>query len=184
VRYARAVVLSGVAALPLSAHALEVKVIDARVTDQRYHVLFEGVIDAPVERVVEVLTDYAGYASLDPRIRESRVIGGRADGQVVLRTRIRACAGVFCRTVLRTEKVTREDGRLIAEVVPSGSDARQGITRTQWRGEGQATRIWYQADFQPAFWVPEVIARRYAAGSLRDSVVALFANVEESARGR
>ena len=176
--------LGALAALPALGHALEVKAIDARVTDQRFHVQFEGVIDAPVERVVEVLTDYAGYAALDPRIRESRVIGTGAAGEVLLRTRIRACAGLFCRTVLRTEQVTRADDRLVAEVVASGGNVKQGITRTQWRGDGQATRLWYQADFQPAFWVPEVVARRYAAGSLRDSVVKLFANVEERARGR
>jgi hypothetical protein len=72
----------------------------------------------------------------------------------------------------------------VAEVLPAASDLRRGVTRTQWRGEGDRTRVWYQSDFEPAFWVPEVIARRYAAGSLRDSVLRLWRNVEEQARGR
>jgi hypothetical protein len=184
VRYFRVAVPAALAACSISAQALEVQAIDARVTGHRYHVQFEGVINAPVERVARVLTDFTAYASLDPRIRESRVIGRSDTGQTLLRTRIRACAGLFCRTVLRTETVTLEAGRLVAEVVPPTSDIRQGITRTQWRGEADRTRIWYQADFEPGFWVPDIIARHYAVNSLRDSVVQLFENVEESAGER
>jgi len=182
VRYLRAAVLTALAACSTPAPALEVKAIDARVTDHRYHVQFEAVLAAPVEHVTRVLTDYAGYASLDPRIRESRVIGTTDTGQAVLRTRIRACAGLFCRTVLRTEQVAHADGRLVAEIMPGSSDVRQGIARTQWRGEGQQTRVWYQADFELGFWVPDIVARHYAATSLRESVVQLFENVEAGAR--
>ena len=179
-----AVALAALALCPARLLALEVDFIDARVIDHRYHIQLRAIIAAPAERVARVLTDYPRYAELDPRIRSSEVIGTHRDGQVLLRTRVRACAAVFCRNVERTERVTQEEGRLVAEIVPGAGDMRRGVARTQWRGEGNRTRIWYQADFEPGFRVPDLIARRYAAGSLRDSVLALFENVEEKALGR
>jgi hypothetical protein len=167
--------------MPLA--ALDVGFLDVTVVEHRYHVQFEAVVQAPAAAVSRVLTDYASYAALDPAIRSSEVLGRTATGQVLLRTRIRACAAVFCRSVVRTEQVTEEGGRLVAEVLPAASDLRRGVTRTQWREEGGRTRVWYQSDFEPAFWVPEAIARRFAAGSLRESVLRLWRNVEERARG-
>lgn len=166
--------------MPLA--ALEVGALEVTVVDRRYHVQLEAVVQAPAAAVARVLTDYAGYAVLDPAIRSVEVLGRTASGQVLLRTHIRACAAVFCRNVVRTEMVTEEGGRLVAVVVPAASDLRRGVTRTQWREEGGRTRVWYQSDFEPAFWVPEVIARRFAAGSLRESVLRLWQSVEERAR--
>ena len=183
-RAAWLVLLAAGIAGPLPLMALEVGSLEVTIVNHRYHVQFEAVVEAPAAGVARVLTGYAGYAALDPSIRSSEVLGRTAAGQMLLRTRIRACVAMFCRSVVRTEQVSEAEGRLVAEVLPASSDLRRGVTRTQWRGEGDRTRVWYQSDFEPAFWVPEVIARRYAAGSLRDSVLRLWRNVEEQARGR
>jgi hypothetical protein len=91
---------------------------------------------------------------------------------------------LFCRTVIRTESVTHQPGRLVAEVLPASSDIKHGYARTEWIGEAGRTRIRYEAEFEPAFWVPGIVARRYAGGALRESVVSMFENVEERARER
>lgn len=179
-----AVVLAALAVCPRPAAALDVAALEASVTDHRFRVRLEAVVAAPVDRVARVLTDYAGYASLDPRIRTSEILSSTGAGQARIRTSIRACAAFFCRTVRRTEQVTQRGDRLVATVVPDGSDVRYGVTVTQWRGDPGGTRIWYQSEFEPGFWVPEIVARRYAAASLRDSARRLFENVEAKARVR
>lgn len=184
VRSDRVAFLLALVARASSATALEIESLEAGVTDGRYYVQLEAVVAAPAERVAGVLSDYANYAALDPRIRASEVIGVTPDGQTLLRTRVRACAGPFCRTVQRTEQVTHEPDRLMARVVPEASDLRGGVTQMRWREEAGRTRVWYQADFEPAFWVPELVARRYASGELRRSVLQLFENVEERSRDR
>jgi hypothetical protein len=184
VRCVRPALLAALAACSPPAAALEVETLEVRVAGDGYRVRFEALLAAPAERVGRVLTDYAGYASLDPRIRESKVIRTLDTGEVLLQTRIRACAMIFCRTVRRTEQVTHREGRLVAVVVPAASDLEHGSSRTEWRGEAAVTHILYEAEFEPAFWVPGIVVRRYAAGALRESVVQLFANVEERARER
>ena len=86
-----------------------------------------------------------------------------------MRTRIRFCAAFFCRTIERVENVLHRPGELLATVIPERSELRSGVTRTAWRAEGSGTLVTYEAEFVPDFWVPDIIARRYATRALRDS---------------
>jgi len=165
-----------------SALALEVVSLETRVTDGSYRVTLDVLLDAPAGQVARVLTDYAGYVALDPRIRKSEVIGATPAGDLLVHTRIVACAAFFCRNVARVEQVRRLEGRLLAEVVPARSDLRRGWTRTDWSDEHGRTRVRYTAEFEPDFWVPAVVARSYASTTLKESVLQLFQNVEGRAR--
>jgi hypothetical protein len=165
-----------------SALAFEVVSLETRVTDGSYRVMLDVLIDAPAEQVARVLTDYAGYIALDPRIRKSEVIGATPAGDLLVHTRIVACAAFFCRNVARVEQVRRLEGRLLADVVPERSDLRWGWARTDWSDEDGRTRVRYTAEFQPDFWVPAVVARSYASTTLKESVLQLFRNVEERSR--
>jgi len=163
-------------------HALNPVTLDATVAGGVYRVTFDALIDAPIDRVAGVLVDFVGYAALDPRIRSSEVVGSATDGAPLLETRIRACAAFFCRDIRRVERITVSDGVLVATAIPGQSDVRRSVARTEWRAEGSRTRIRYEAEFVPDFWVPAVVSRRYAAPMLRESVLQLFQNVEERAR--
>jgi hypothetical protein len=166
------------------AQALSPVTLDATVAGGVYRVTFDAVIDAPIDRVADVLVDFVAYAALDPRIRSSQVIGTAVDGAPLVKTRIRACAGFFCRDIRRVERVTVGDGVLVATALPEKSDVRRSVARTEWRAEGSRTRIRYEAEFVPDFWVPSLIGRRYAVRALKNSTLQLFDNVEKRARER
>jgi hypothetical protein len=165
------------------ARALDVRRAEASFQDGAFHVRFEAVLDAPPAGVAAVLNDYRNFGRLDPRIHRVEVGGSDPDGTVTMRTIIDACAGFFCRTVQRVERVYSRPGSLDSEVVPDQSDMRQGSARTRWAAEGTGTRVRYEADFQPAFWVPGFIGRYYALGALEQSTRQLFERVEQYARG-
>ncbi len=111
------------------AHSLEVSVIETDFEDGSYRVELQAMLDAPADAVAAVLTDFAHYRDLDPRISESEVLATTDNGEVLLRTRVQ-----------------------------------------------------YSAEFEPDFWVPPFIGRRYALKVLRDATLRLFANVEDRAR--
>jgi hypothetical protein len=167
-----------------AARALSPVTLDATVAGGVYRVTFDAVLDAPIDRVANVLYDFVGYAALDPRIRSAELLGSAADGTPLLRTRIRACAAFFCRDVRRVERITVGDGLLVATALPGKSDVRSSVARTEWWAEGGRTRVRYEAEFVPDFWVPTLVSRRYAAPMLRESVLAIFRNVEERALER
>jgi hypothetical protein len=157
--------------------------LESRFNDGAYHVMLVALLDASPAAIGSVLKDYEDYPRLDPRIRTSERIGTARGGEVLLRTLLRACEGIFCRDVTRIEWVEEEPDSLTATVVSQGSDVRWGTTHTRWQAYGTGTRVSYEADFQPDFWVPAIIGRRFAARGLRDSTLELFRNIEARARG-
>jgi hypothetical protein len=166
------------------ATALEVQTLEATWSAPSYRVSLVALIDASPEKVAAVLLDYDAYPQLDPRIRRSESQPGEIPGVTIMRTRVRFCAGLFCRTIDRVEEVRHADGELVATVIPERSDLHQGRIRVTWRAEGQQTLVTYDAEFTPAFWVPRMIARRYAPPELRDATLTLFTNVERVAHDR
>jgi hypothetical protein len=166
-----------------AAFAMSVESLDASLTDGVYRISLQARLDAPVNRVADVLTDYPGYRRLDPDIRLSEVVDSPDGSTPLVRTRVRACAGWFCRNVERVERVDRGDHELVATVLPERSDLRSGVTRTTWQADGETTRITYHAEFVPGFWVPGFIGRHFAVDALKESTLAIFGNVEKRARG-
>jgi len=172
------------ALLPQVADALSVQSLQASLRGGVYRIELIARVDAPVEDVAAVLTDYAGYRGLDPRIRASSVLPSEDEGMELVRTVVRVCAGFFCRNVERVERVERRDGELLATVIPEKSELKSGLTRTTWQADNEATSVTYQVEFVPDFWVPSAIGRRYAERVLKASTLELFGNVEKRARER
>lgn len=165
-------------------HALTVERLESRFDAGRYFITLEAVLDAAAPAVGAVLKDYEAYPALDPSIRSSERLGVEPDASVMLRTRIQACEGFFCRRVTRVERVAETPDSLLATVIPERGELLSGVTRTHWQAEGGGTRVNYQAEFEPDFWVPALIGRRFAGHMLRESTLELFRNIEERARGR
>lgn len=148
-----------------------------------FRVSLEAVLDAPLAAVESVLADYTRYRLLDPRIKRAQLLRVEPDGTQLVRTRIEACAALFCRTVNRVERFNHEPGLLLATVVPERSDMRHGVAITRLLPQDSGTLVVYHAEFEPDFWVPGFIGSRYAVRALRDSIQQMFANVEREAHG-
>jgi hypothetical protein len=164
--------------------ALKVEQLESRYEAGRYLITVQVVLDAAPSAVGAVLKDYEAYPVLDPSIRSSERVGVEPDGTILLRTRIQACEGLFCRRVMRVERIAEAPDSLLATVIPGRSEVRRGVTRTSWQAQDGGTLVNYHAEFEPDFWVPAVIGRRFAGHTLRESTLELFRNVEERARGQ
>ena len=165
-------------------YAMQVLRADATCASGVFRIQFEALLAAPVADVAAVLGDYANFGKLDSRIRRVELLGSERGGVQLMRTLIRACAGVFCRTVERVERVERVPAGQVAEVIPERSDMRRGAARTSWHEEGAGTIVRYDAEFEPDFWVPGFIAQRSGVKELRDSTLRLFKSVEREANDR
>jgi Polyketide cyclase / dehydrase and lipid transport len=167
-------------ALP-RAQAFELLDLDVHYGDDGFEVDLSAVLDARIDEVEAVLRDYAAYPDLDPRIEDAREIARPQANVALVYTKLRACAGIFCRTVRRVERVEERRHELIGAVLPERSDMKSGASRTVLTGEGDRTRISYRSSFEPDFWVPRLIGRRLMLRALGDATVDLFENVEQRA---
>jgi hypothetical protein len=165
-----------------AAHALDVERADAQYKDREYVVELDLVLKAPAARVEAVLRDYANYPSLDASILESKVLNRPDKATAMLYTKLRACSGVFCRTVKRVERVQESALELLAIVVPEQSDVVSGRTHTVLQTVDGGTRVHYRTSVVPKFWVPTLIGRPLMLRTLREASLELFRHVEVRAK--
>jgi hypothetical protein len=165
------------------AHAIDIETIDVRYENGFYKVRLVAELEAQPQSVARVLTDYAQYPALDPRIEESHLIASPAGEPPRLYTKLKGCVGsIFCRSMVRVETLNETPGELFGTAIPELSDVRKSVTHTQWQAGSKGTHVTYTLTLDPKFWVPAFFARRAMIETMRSGTVAMFTSVERVAR--
>jgi Polyketide cyclase / dehydrase and lipid transport len=163
--------------------AFQVEHAEARYADRQYQCELVATLDAPPERVEQVLRGYEEYPQLDPRILASRVVERPQANVALLETMLRACFGPFCRNVKRLERVEELPYGLSATVDAAHSDVRFGEMRTELAPtKSGGTRVTYRMRVVPGFWIPPLVGRRWMLRAIEESTRRLFMNVETKAQ--
>lgn len=149
-----------------------------------YETRIVALVDAPVEYVLDVITDYRHIYRINPSIVESELLQVGDDGVTRVRNRIEHCMYVFCFGIEIVEDVELiGDGNLLATIVPELSSFESGNAMWHLRPFGdQRTRIQYRASFKPDFFIPPVIGSFIIKSKLREEFTASFARIECNAR--
>ena len=157
---------------------------DVEVSEQGgvYRISAEVLIDAPSEYVRQVLTDFVHIYRLNPSIIESEVLVSENSSYTKVRTRVMGCAGYFCEELERVENVmVKPSGEVVAVIVPELSEFRSGRTVWRIRPEGERSRVIYESEMEPDFYIPPVVGKFMAKKSIRTEVETSFANLERIA---
>jgi hypothetical protein len=150
---------AGLWLLPLLAWGGDEPQVQVQRQEGRYWVRVDTVIAAPPERVLAVLQDYEHLGRLHKSVLDSRILEQHAGGARV-RVRLEGCVLFFCtesEEVLDYE-ASPDGSRLTATIEPSEKGFRSGHMR--WDLEAaprRRSRLRYQAELEPAFWVPPVL---------------------------
>ena len=158
---------------------------EIQVSDQEglYSINLTMQMQAPAQYVRRVLTDYEHIYRLDPAIVDSEILPSPEDGIVRVRTRISECIGVFCVKIDRVEDVRElENGDLQATIVPPLSNFKNGQARWEISGLKDRTRVVYQAQMEPDFFIPPLIGSYFVKKKLKDNVLTSMARIECIAR--
>jgi hypothetical protein len=176
--------IAAVSALILfdDASAMEVERADTQFKDREYRIELDLVLHEPAARVQAVLRDYVSYPSLGAGILEAKVLSRPDESTVMLYTKLRACSGLFCRTVQRVERVQESAFELLAIAVPEQSDVASGQSHTVLQTIEGGTRVRYRLTVVPKFWVPPFIGRTVMLRTLRDVSLDLFRQIEVRAQ--
>lgn len=147
-----------------------------------YTVRFEVLVDADIAKVRQHLTDYAGYHRLSDVIVESRVLAAYPDGRQRVRFVFQACVLFFCRHLYKIADVeTRLDGAVML-TDPRESDFHSAEERWRIEALSHQTRIRYDAQFAPNFFVPPLIGPWLLKIRIRDELETTAKRVEALAQ--
>jgi uncharacterized membrane protein len=168
-----------------AACAFSIEHSEARYVDKHFHYELIVTLDAPIDRVEQVLRDYDAYPSLNSRILSAKVLGRPAPAIVELQTTMELCLGWFCRDVTRVEHVHESKYVLLAIADPERSDVKFSETRSELTPANRdATRVKYVTNVVPDFWVPALGGRRMLLKVLETESRDLFMSVEAKAKLR
>ncbi|GAB4509459.1 MAG: hypothetical protein Tsb0026_09760 [Sulfuricaulis sp.] len=124
----------------------------------RYTVSFEVVLDAPRDRVWQIMTDYERLPRVSKIITESRALKQEDANRHRVGVTLEACVLIFCKAVKRMVDIeARPKTEILVTEVPDQSDFREGSERWQVMAEGQKTRLNYTAELVPDFFIPPLI---------------------------
>jgi len=158
------------AALCAQAAAATISRAEVGEKNGKYTVSFEAVVDADSRKVRRLMTDYAHLDRLSKTIIESRILKTENNKQRIALV-ARACVLFFCKTLKKVEDVeTLKNGDIVTVAIPQLSDFHYALEQWQILAERNRTRIKYQAELQPSFYIPPLIGPWLVKSKIHDEL--------------
>jgi hypothetical protein len=164
------------------AQAYELK--NAEVTEENgiFQIKVTATFNAPAEYIRQVLTDYTHMYRLSSSIIESEVLPSKQTGETQIRTKLLACASVFCKEIERVDAVrTLASGDLQADIVPELSEFRSGQAIWKITSMNDSSQLVYEATLEPDFYIPPVVGVPAIRNSLKSEFITTFERIERIA---
>lgn len=160
----RAVFAAVLLLVACNARAVVIERMQVSRDDTRYTVAAAMTIDVPQQTAYRAATDYERLPEFNPSIVTSKRLPGRR-----LRSKIRLCVAFFCKRIEQVMRYAEQPPDNIAmQVVPGAGDLKSG--HADWRFsavEAHGTRLLFDAEIEPDFWVPPLIGPYLIARELR-----------------
>ena len=171
-------------ALRLSGAAILETVTVERV-DDRYVLHSETVLDATPAQLYAILTDYDLFTKFTSAIDESRNVEPDEEGRPRFYTRMEGCVLLFCVTFERHGHLELVPKSLITAIVdPEQSDFKYSVETWELIKHEDGTRLVYNFEVEPDFWVPPIVGPFYIRRALRAGAVDAVDRIEALAQGR
>lgn len=155
----RALILAGLWALAASrVSAADLVSLEVDYEDGRYSMESVVWFDAGVDATYEVFSRWDLSTQFSKAIVEARDLEPDEQGRPGFYIRNKGCVLFFCKSLVREGYVDRQDDRLLlAYTDPSKSDFRFCEESWEFAEENGGTRVLYNLEFEPDFWVPPAI---------------------------
>ena len=162
-----------------SANGVEVLNVQVNADGKRYHLLGESIIQATPEFIFDTLMDYDNFYHLAGGIAETRFIESENSGELLGYTRIDSCVLFFCKSVEKVETIhATAFSEISTEVIPERSDFVFNKSRWLIEYSDEGTRVTYEAELQPDFWMPPLITKWAIKYKLRKSAELIGLRIE------
>jgi hypothetical protein len=168
---------------PANASGATILHAQARYQQGRYVLSFEVVLDANLDKVWLIMTDFEHFPQVSRSIVESRIIEQVSENRHRVGIRSKVCILFFCQTVKKTSDVQTTPKTDIVNVSdPAQSDFSYSVERWRLLAEGAKTRMFYTAEMEPNFSIPPVIGPWLVKSFLIEEIKATAMQVEALAR--
>jgi hypothetical protein len=180
-----ALLLAGCLCSCAPALAADLQEVTVERVEDRYRLRSETLFDASAASLYVVLTDYDQFEKISSVFTVSRSIGPDELGRPQFYNAMEGCVLFFCVSFERYGHLELDpETRIRAIVDPDRSDFKYSVESWQLLEADGRTRLIYEFEMEPAFWVPPVIGPFYIRRALRAGAVRAVDRIEAMALGK
>ena len=155
---------------------VELSVINS---DGAYSLRVISVLDAPVDYVYDVITDYKHAYRINPTITEVEILPSDRDEVVRVRNLSEHWVGPFCFKIdWAGDIVEPRDGYLKVNTIPELSSFKSGSAIWELRAQGERTWVLHESRLKPDFFMPPVIGDRIMKKQMKEDTLDTFTRIE------
>ena len=157
----------------------ELEGLSVTVVDGEYSLQVAVVLNAPVDYVHKVITDYKNAYRINPAITNVEILPSGHDDVVRVRNLSEQCVGPFCFDIAWAGDITETgDGDLEVKTLPGLSDFVSGSASWHVHPQGERTSVLYESKLKPAFFIPPVIGDSILKNHIKNDTLATFKRIE------
>ena len=157
----------------------ELEDLSVTAADGEYSLQAAVVLNAPVDYVYKIITDYKNAYRINPAITSVEILPSGHDDVVRVRNLSEQCVGLFCFVIAWAGDITETgDGDLEVKTLPGLSDFVSGSASWRIHPQGERTSVLYESRLKPAFFIPPVIGDIILKNHIKNDTLATFKRIE------
>ena len=159
--------------------ANEVEVLSMKNVDGTYSLRIESVLDAPVEYVHNVITDYIHAYRISPTLTEVEILPSGRDGVSRVRNHSEHWFGLFLFEMDWVgDFVEPKYGHLKVNTISELSSFESGSAVWELRPQGGRTWVLYESSLKPDFFIPPLIGDYIMKKLMKEEILDTFSRIE------
>jgi uncharacterized membrane protein len=141
--------------LPPAVQSAQVLAVSVLREQGRFVMHAETLVQAPVAKVRAMLTDYTNLPRINKALKRVDILDRRQDGGVRMGVVSEFCLLAICLDFNWVQDVRiLPNGDIAMAIVPGRGDFRQGSGCWRLLSDNGGTRLIFDVDLTPGFWVP------------------------------
>jgi len=165
--------------LPLTTHSANVLNSSVTRQDGRYMMHMETIVQAPVTKVHSLLMNYKNFTRFNSIFKQVEFVGHIGDG-VRMGVRSEFCVLAICQDFDWIQDVQfLPDGDISITIIPNQGDFRQGNGRWRLFSVDGGTRLLFDLDLTPKYWIPPIFGTWLAQQKFSDDAVKFAQELEK-----
>ncbi len=170
---------------PLLSSGATLTTINVKKNGERYILHVEAQVNANINTVKRIITDYNNLTSINPYMKESKVISRTDDNRSTVRTLTKACLLFVCYKVKHVQTFqVLENNIIFGRTIPHLSDFKYGWTRWIIKEEktgakNTVTRLIIDTEMTPDFFILPIIGTHHLKKKIIEIATVTINNLEK-----
>ena len=166
----------------------EINSIEVRRENDRYLLHINTIVNAQVDNVRKIITDYENLTLINPYLKESKFLDDTEDERTTVSMLTETCVLFLCFNIRHVQTFHYiENGILFSRIIPGKSDFQAGWMRWEIKAidsnkMSPVTQIILDIEMVPDFFVPPVIGPYQIKKIMFEMTRATIINLEEKAK--